>query len=41
MFYDKIYCSDILNEAWRRAKWNRGNGGIDRQTRGIVYQYEE
>lgn len=27
--YDKIYRKDILEEAWRRVKANKGSGGID------------
>jgi RNA-directed DNA polymerase len=27
--YDKLYREDLLWEAWRRVKTNRGSGGID------------
>jgi group II intron reverse transcriptase/maturase len=27
--YDKVYRMDVLQEAWRRVKANRGSGGID------------
>jgi RNA-directed DNA polymerase len=29
--YDKAYRPDILAEAWRRVKRNRGSGGVDGQ----------
>ena len=40
--YDKIYRTDILWEAWRRVKANRGSAGIDGVTiRHIVEEYGE
>lgn len=28
--YDKIYRKDILEDAWRRVKRNKGAGGVDK-----------
>lgn len=40
--YDKIYRPDILAEAWRRVKRNKGSGGVDGQTIDqIVQEYGE
>jgi RNA-directed DNA polymerase len=40
--YDKVYRPDIIAEAWRRVKSNKGSGGIDKQTiETIVYEYGE
>jgi RNA-directed DNA polymerase len=40
--YDKIYREDILWEAWRRVKGNRGSGGVDGITIDhIVNEYGE
>jgi RNA-directed DNA polymerase len=30
--YDRIYGSDVLWEAWRRVRSNRGSAGVDRQS---------
>ncbi|WP_134687563.1 group II intron reverse transcriptase/maturase [Brevibacillus migulae] len=40
--YDKIYRPDILAEAWRRVKSNKGSGGVDGQSiQKIVEGYDE
>ncbi|WP_258109549.1 reverse transcriptase domain-containing protein, partial [Alicyclobacillus sp. SP_1] len=40
--YDKIYRSDILWEAWKRVKANRGSAGVDGITiQSIVQEYGE
>lgn len=37
--YDRIFRRDVLQEAWRRVKKNRGSAGIDAQTLAEVEQY--
>jgi group II intron reverse transcriptase/maturase len=37
--YDRICRSDVLREAWRRVKRNRGAAGVDRQTLAEVEGY--
>jgi len=37
--YDRMYRSDVLYEAWRRVKRNRGSAGVDAQTLSEVEQY--
>jgi group II intron reverse transcriptase/maturase len=37
--YDRIYRSDVLWEAWRRVKRNRGAAGVDRQTLAAVEEF--
>ena len=40
--YDKIYRTDVMWEAWRRVKANRGSAGVDGITiRHIVEKYGE
>ena len=40
--YDKIYREDVMWEAWRRVKANRGSAGVDGITnRHIVEMYGE
>ncbi len=37
--YDRIWRSDVLQEAWKRVKRNRGAAGVDGQTIADVEQY--
>lgn len=37
--YDHIWRVDVLQEAWRRVRRNRGAAGVDRQTLSCVEQY--
>src|ERR687891_2318376 len=39
--YDRIWRSDVLREAWRRVKRNRGAAGVDAQTIAAIEQYGE
>jgi RNA-directed DNA polymerase len=40
--YDKIYRTDVIWEAWKRVKANRGSAGVDGVTiRNIVEEYGE
>lgn len=36
---DRIWRDDVLQEAWRRVKKNRGTAGVDRETLADVEQY--
>ncbi len=36
---DRIWRRDVLQEAWRRVKRNRGAAGVDRETLAVVEQY--
>jgi group II intron reverse transcriptase/maturase len=36
---DRIWRADVLQEAWRRVKQNRGAGGVDGMTRAAVEQF--
>ncbi len=37
--YDRMWRSDVLDEAWKRVKQNRGSAGLDSQTIAEVEQY--
>jgi RNA-directed DNA polymerase len=37
--YDHLWRSDVLQEAWRRVRANRGAAGVDCQSIGCVEQY--
>jgi group II intron reverse transcriptase/maturase len=39
--YDRIWRSDVLQEAWRRVKRNKGAAGVDAQTIAVIQQYGE
>jgi RNA-directed DNA polymerase len=37
--YDRIHRSDVLREAWRRVRKNKGAAGVDAQTLAAVQEY--
>jgi len=39
--YDRIWRGEVLREAWRRVKRNRGAAGVDAQTIAVIEQYGE
>jgi len=39
ILYDKVYRPDVLVEAWRRVRRNRGSAGVDKQTIADVEAY--
>ncbi len=38
--YDKVYREDVMKEAWRRVKANRGIAGIDKETIEMIAEDE-
>jgi len=36
---DRIWRGDVLQEAWRRVKRNRGSAGVDHETLAEIEQY--
>jgi RNA-directed DNA polymerase len=39
ILYDKVYRPEVLAEAWRRVRRNRGSAGVDKQTIAGVEAY--
>lgn len=39
--YDRIWRGDVLREAWKRVKRNKGAAGVDLQTIAAIQQYGE
>ena len=39
LLYDKVYRRNVLEEAWRRVRRNRGGAGVDKQTIADVEVY--
>jgi retron-type reverse transcriptase len=39
LWYDKVYRREVLEEAWRRVRRNRGSAGVEKPTSADVEVY--